>query len=164
MSLTIIGFWCNSLTLTELHQLKLHWDCNFKGDIPIWMLDELITVGNNKYTSLRKYKPPQWTISNSCKMCGLLAFSLWPLAKAFHGRAGQINPPSPSHSYPSVSSAILDSPRAEQRRAYSSTLHWGRVHLDSSSSPVVINKWRQGWLSEPVATFSDPVDILSRST
>ena len=41
---------------------------------------------------------------------------------------------------------------------------WGRVHPDSGSSPVVISKWCQGWLSEPVATFSDPVDIWSRST
>ena len=28
------------------------------------------------------------------------------------------------HSHPSVSSVILDSPRAEQRRAYNSPLHW----------------------------------------
>ena len=34
----------------------------------------------------------------------------------------------------------------------------GQVHPDSGSSPVVIYKWRQGSLSEPVATFSDPVD------
>ena len=76
-------------------------------------------------------------------------------------------PPLPSykvHSHPSVSSAILDSPQAEQRRAYNSNLHWGRVHTYSVSSPVVINKWRQGWLSKPVTIFSDPVDILSWST
>ena len=52
----------------------------------------------------------------------------------------------------------------EQRGGHQPFLHWGRVHADSGSSPVVINKWRQGRLSDAIANFSDPVYILSRST
>ena len=51
----------------------------------------------------------------------------------------------------------------EQREAHKPSLHWGQVHPDSGSSPVVINKWHQGWLSKAIANFSDPIWILSRS-
>ena len=41
------------------------------------------------------------------------------------------------HSHPSVSSVILDSPRAEQRRAYNSPLHW-----DKFTKILAVAQWQ----------------------
>ena len=46
----------------------------------------------------------------------------------------------PDHSHPSVSSVILDSPRAEQRRAYNSPLHW-----DELTQILAVAQWQ--WTS-----------------
>ena len=56
-----------------------------------------------------------------------------------------------NHSHPSVSSATLDAPQAEQRRASP-----GFRQYPSGNQQVTSGM--------PVAAFSDPVDILSRST
>ena len=47
-----------------------------------------------------------------------------------------------------------------QRGAHNPSLHWWPVHPHSGSSPVVINKWRQGCLSEAMANFSNPWNFV----
>ena len=51
----------------------------------------------------------------------------------------------------------------EQRIASNPSLHWGQVHPESGSSPVITDKWRQECLSVGIAHFSYPIYILSRS-
>ena len=50
----------------------------------------------------------------------------------------------------------------EQRKAYKPSLHWGRVHPESASGPVITIKWCQGCLSEAIALFSYQAHIWSR--
>ena len=45
--------------------------------------------------------------------------------------------------------------KQEQRKAYKPSFHWGRVHPESASSPVITGQWHQECLSEPITNFSD---------
>ena len=50
----------------------------------------------------------------------------------------------------------------EQRKDYKHSLHWGQVHLESVSSPLITNKWRQGCPSMAIVPFSDRDHIWLR--
>ena len=45
----------------------------------------------------------------------------------------------------------------EQKKAYKPSLHWGWVHPESGSTPVIINKWHQGCHVEGITHFSNTV-------